>query len=243
MKNFLRSLIVVSCISFPFTSCIDIIEDMILKKDGTGTYSITIDMGEMMNDPMVKGLMEADEKNKGQNKDVDSTVYFRDLPDSVIKDNPDLWNRVHMRIYNSNKEEAFFVKIILDFKNVEEIAYLSANLSKVLDATKANPLVGEQPTAVAPTGFLSDGISYVLKGKELSRQTKSTTSKETVEDIEMMKTFLGGAEYKMNFEMPGKVKKATFPDAKVDGKKVSVVIPFLEMMEKGASIDGMIRYK
>ena len=243
MKRLVRSLVFVCCISFPFTSCIDIIEDMILKKDGTGTYAVTIDMGEMMNDPMLKGLMETDEKNKEKNKDIDSTVQLGDLPDSLIAENPDLWKRTKMHIYSNSKEEAFFVKISLDFKNVSEIAYLSANINKVMEKAKANPLGEEQASSGGSPGLLNEGIGYVLNGKELVRKTSTPQADEPTEDLEMMKSFLGSAEYKMNFEMPGKVKKATFPNAKVVGKKVSVVIPFLDILEKKANPDGMIGFK
>ena len=241
MKKHFCAIVLVFATSVWFTSCIDIIEDMILHKDGSGKYAITMDMGEMMNDPMLKGMMESDEKN--EMKDMDSTVYFKDLPDSVIKDNPDLWSRVHMRIYNNAKEEAFFVKINFDFKKVDEIAYLSANLSKVMNATKANPLAGEEAGQGGPSGFLDEGLGYMLKGKELVRKTADKVNEEPGEDLEMLKTFLGGAEYKMNFELPGKVKKVTIPNARVDGKKVTVVTPFLEILEKKTKMDGSISYK
>jgi hypothetical protein len=237
----LRSLVLVFCISIPFVSCIDIIEDMILNKDGSGKYSITIDMGSLMNDPLLKSMMEGEDSKKME--DMDSTVYFKDLPDSLIKDNPDLWKRVTMRIFSNAKEEAFFLKVNFDFKNVEEIAYLSANLNKVMDASKANPLASDQASAGGSSGLLDDGLGYMLKGKELIRKTKEKATEETSEDIEMLKTFMGDATYKLNFEMPGRVTKVTIPNAKVDGKKVTVVTPFLEILEKNTRMDGIVKYK
>jgi hypothetical protein len=58
-----------------------------------------------------------------------------------------------------------------------------------------------------------------------------------------MKSFLGGASHKINFEFPGKVRKVTIPNAKVNGKKVTVEASFADLMEKKVSLDGMIRYK
>ncbi len=241
MKNYLKSVLIVLVVSVCFTGCIDIIEDLVLRKDGSGKYTLTMDMSKMMSDPMLKGMMEADEKNEV--KDMDSIVYFKDLPDSVTKDNPDLWSRVSMRIVNNSAKESFFVKINLDFKDVSEIGYLSANLNKVMDATMSNPLAGDQPSQGGPSGLIDEGLSYVLNGKELVRTSKPPNEDVSNEDLDMLKNFMGDAEYRMNFELPGKVRKVTLPNAKVEGKKVVVVVPFLQMMEKKTDLGGSIRFK
>ena len=42
-----------------FTSCIDIIENFVLNKNGSGKYELTMDKSEMISNPMMKGLMES----------------------------------------------------------------------------------------------------------------------------------------------------------------------------------------
>ncbi len=225
-----------------FTGCIDIIENLVLNKDGSGKYSITIDMGDMMKDPMMSGMMSADENNPFKN--MDSVVYFKDLPDSVIKDNPDLWKRVSMHIFANEKDKAFYTTIRFDFKNVGEIEYVSKNIDKVLETTKKNPLTAEMGGGSSPTGMLTGITSYMLSGGELTRTSAQVKQgDEETQDLSMMKTFLGGASHKINFELPGKVRKVTIPNARIDGKKVTVEASFIDLLEKKVSLDGMIKYK
>jgi hypothetical protein len=84
----------------------------------------------------------------------------------------------------------------------------------------------------------------VLSGKELQRSSVAPESgEEGMEDLSMMKSFLGGASHKINFEFPGKVRKVTIPNAKVNGKKVTVEASFADLMEKKVSLDGAIKFK
>ncbi len=94
-----------------FTSCIDIVEEMFLKKDGSGEYKLTMDMSAMMKEGAMKGMMEGmfnelgvdepkenpagdnivDPKRKKEETqpdkpkrpmEMDSIMYLKDLPDS-----------------------------------------------------------------------------------------------------------------------------------------------------------------
>jgi hypothetical protein len=199
-------------------------------------------MGDMMNDPMMSGLMAADEANPFKN--MDSVIYFRDLPDSVIKDNPDLWKRVSMRIFANEKDKAFYTTIQFDFKHVGEIEYVSKNMDKVLEATKKNPLTSEMGGESSPTGMLTGITSYTLSGGELTRSSAPVQQgDEETQDLSMMKTFLSGATHRLNFELPAKVRKVTIPNAKINGKQVTVEASFLDLMEKKVTLDGIIKYK
>lgn len=214
---------------------------MVLNKDGSGKYALTIEMGKMMKDPLMKGMIEAG--NNDEMKDMDSIIYFKDLPDSIIKDNPDLWSGATMRIYNNVQEESFFVKIDFHFKRVGEIAYLAANINKIIDAKKANPVSGDQPSKGGPSGLLDEGLCYVLKGRKLHRKTETKTAETPEEDMQMLKSVMGGAEYRLSLEMPGRIKQVSIPNARIDGRKIMVTTPFLDIMQKKATMDGSITYK
>jgi hypothetical protein len=226
-----------------FTSCIDIIENLLLNKDGSGKYELTMDMSRLLADPMMKGLMEASE-DKDKMKDMDSVIYFKDMPDSIKKDNPDLWNRVRMQIYSNAEKEKLYTKVYLDFKSVDEIGYLSKNLGKFMSNSKADPLAGEGGSIPSTSAFISENLQYLFSGKELTRVSGDTEMPaDKKEDLEMMKTFLGDASYKLTYELPGKVKKVTIPNAKIDGKKVTSEASFMDLLEGKVSLDGSIKYK
>jgi hypothetical protein len=224
------------------TSCFEITEDIVLRKDGSGKYSLKMDMSGFFSDPMLKGLMASSEQKEPM-KNIDSMVYLKDMPDSLFADNPDLWKRVSLRILANQEKEQLFTTFFLDFKSVDEISYLAKNIDKVMSKAKAGPFDSEKSAEAPPTGFLTEGISYMLEGKELKRTTINPEPKEGGDDMEMMKAFLGSAKYHINMEMPGKVKSVTIPNAKVKGKKVTIEASLLEMMENKLVLDGLVKYK
>jgi hypothetical protein len=242
MKKLKLAFLPVFLFTILFTSCIDIIENMVVNKDGTGSYSVTMDMGKLMHDPFLKGMMEQSEGNNMEDKD--STFFMSELPDSLIGDNREFWSRVSMRVVTHEKEEEFYIKINLDYKDVSEISYLAKNLDKVMSSTNSNPLgSGEKGSGPTP-GFLSESIKFAFSGKELVRTSDDTNvfKDEPGEDLEMIKSFLSGAEYKINYQLPKKVRKVNMDNAKVNGKNVSVSVPLTDIMENKVSLNGSIRF-
>jgi hypothetical protein len=225
------------------SSCFEITESIALKKDGSGKYSLNMDMSGLFKDPMLKGLMAAGEK-KEEMKNIDSVIYFKDMPDSVIADNPDLWKRVSMKVLANEEKEQLLTTIYLDFKSVDEIGYVAKNMDKIMSSAKAGPFASEEKSSeTAPAGFLTEGLTYMLNGKELKRVTANPEPKEGEENLEMLKSFMGSAKYVINLEMPGKVKKVTIPNAKVKGKNVTIQAPLIDMMDNKLLLDGSVKFK
>lgn len=249
MLKQIRAYCSVLWLSILFVGCIEITESVQLNENGTGRFGIKIDMGKMFDDPMMKTMMEGSEKSKGMDN-IDSVIYFKDLPDSVIKDNPELWSRAKMHVVTRLKENLFFVEVDFDFKNVGEIGYFAANYNKVMDASKANPLAnsgraGEGDDGPKQPEFMANGLSYSLEGKTLIRKATSKPSDKEPEgeEMEMMKSFLSGAVYKLKFDLPGKIQKSTFPDGKIDGSKFATEMTLLDIMEQKKDMNGEVRFK
>lgn len=229
--------------SFLFAGCFDILEEINLNKNGTGQYVIKIDMSELLKNPMLKGMM-AGEGNEAQ-KDMDSVVYFKDLPDSVIADNPDLWKRVHMKVFSNAELELLYTSIHLEFKSLEDITYLSENFEKVMNKSKGSGSVtNDLMSGGAPSGFLAKGLQYSLNGKTLSRKSdKMTLKEEEMENMEMLKGFLGDADYQVNYTLPGKIKKVTIANSVINGKTVTSKVKMMELMENKVTLDGSVQFK
>lgn len=246
MLKHLRAFFSVGVVCILFAGCIEITETVQLKKDGTGNYGIKIDMGKLFEDPMMKSMLEGSEK-KNDMENIDSMIYFKNLPDSAIKDNPELWSRAKMHLVTKTKDKMFFVEVDFDFKNLDEIAYFSANYNKVMDASKANPLASTAAEGEGPKqpDFLANGLSYRLKGKTLERlSTASPAVKEPEgEELEMMKSFLSNAVYKLELQLPGKVVNSTFPNSKIEGSKLTTQVTFVELMEKKKDVNGKVKFK
>jgi hypothetical protein len=87
-------------------------------------------------------------------------------------------------------------------------------------------------------------LKFTLAGKELVRTSDDSEllKEEQGDDLEMMKTFMESAEYKVFYQLPDKVKHTSLSGAKVEGNKVSMVVPLMDVMQNKVSLNGMIRF-
>ena len=229
--------------SMLFSGCFDILEDITINKNGSGKYFVKIDMSGLLKNPMLKGMMEGE--NNDAFKDMDSVVYFKDLPDSAISDNPELWKRVYMKIFSNKEQELLYTSIHLDFQSLDEISYLSENFEKVMSKSKSGGLLsGDRMPEASPSGFLAKGLSYTISGKTLYRKSEAISMKEEeMENMEMLKGLLGESFYQINYTLPGKIKKVNIVNATVNGKVVTTKVKMVELMEKNVTLDGSIQFR
>ena len=64
------------------TSCFDIVEEVYLNKDGSGTYTTKIDASGLFSNPFMKSALEEAAKEEGGeavNMEQDSLMYYRDM--------------------------------------------------------------------------------------------------------------------------------------------------------------------
>lgn len=234
-------------VSFFLTGCLDVVEEMYLNRDGSGKYSITIDMSGLFEDEFMKSMIkssleqqEADGLNLGGNglPEMDTIIYFKDMPAEQKGGNPEFWNRVQSKIVMSETQGKFFTSINLDFASTADIAYLYDNIGKIGESNaQLGGLTGDG-------GLLPNNVGYTFAKNILTRKTPKTAAKaEEGEDMEMMKMFMGSANYRTIYHLPGNVKKVTIPKAKIQGKTVMVEAPMLDMMDGKASMDGTIKFK
>ncbi len=226
-----------------FTSCIEILENIVLKKDGTGSYALTMDMSNLLKDEFMAGMLK---KSEGDDKkdfpEADTTIYGKDLPAEEKGKDADLWNRMSMRTIASEKDKKLVVSFMLDFKDPAEISFLMKNIDK-LGSKAQKPGGGNSDTP--PTDMLiPSNVTYTLQKNELVRKTNIILKKEETEDenASMMKMFLGDAKYTINYELPGRVKKTTIEGAKINGNAISTEMKLLDLMDNELKLDGSIRF-
>jgi len=235
-------------VSFFLTGCLDVIEEMYLNRDGSGKYSVTIDMSGLFEDEfmksMIKSSLEQDTTLKlgggdgGGLPEMDTIIYFKDMPSEQMGGNPDFWKRVHSKIVMSEEKSQFFTSINLDFASTADIAYLYENIGKIGESnSQLGGLTGDG-------GFLPTNVGYTLAKNLLTRKTPKPAEKtEEGEDMEMMKMFLGSANHRIIYHLPGNVKKVTIPNAKTNGKTVTIEAALIDIMDGKANMDGTIKFK
>lgn len=238
MKNTITVLLFLLCI-ISFTSCIDIIEEIYLNKDGSGKYSLRMDMS---------GIIEAEvaEQNKrGENLNlfdeteaVDSVMYFKDFPSEIkeqFADNAEFLNKLNIHLQLNPAEGIYLLSYNLDFKNMDDIDFFYKNRDKLMTGRLSHGMdeEGRIGDAGDPFGFDDDrGLSSILefmggisssadvrpfdynrKKCMLTRyaQNAYTVSSEWDEDEikQLVQMIFENATYTTIYHLPGKVKKMT----------------------------------
>ncbi len=226
-----------------FTSCFEMVEEVYLNKDGSGKYLVTIDMSELFSDPMMKGLMEEAAKEQTGGADaleIDSIVRFAELPSAagLSEQDKSVLKPLVMHMNMSESKGQMVIRMEYPFKELDDIRKMGEALAKV-EGEEGNPMMG------GPTGLMKGNqASFTLKKKVLSRlPTKMDNELMDSENMEFAKMFLESAKYRTIYHLPGKVKKTTIPNAKVEGSTVTVENGMLDIMEGTAKLDGDIKFK
>lgn len=239
------------CLLF-FTSCIDILEEMHLTKDGSGKYEVTIDMSALMALGDMKDLFgeEGEEDESAEPEadvptEMDTIMYFRDAPDSIKQqlDNAKWADKAYVKMKTSDSEQVMFITLGLDFENVSEIDDFLQNLDKLQGDNPAGDMFGGGGGGLFAGANATQLFEYGKKYLKRLPTPKPEDSGVSDEDMAMVKMMFGDAEYTTIYHFPGKVKKTTIPDAVVDGNKVSVTVDFLDVLEGKAKLEGMTKFK
>ena len=236
------SILILVLLSFMFTGCIDMIEELFLEKDGSGQFKLTIDMGKLMENEFMREMLEGEmaESEDGEMENIDSIFYFRDAPDSIkarFADNPEFLEKVHMKIKMNKEEKVAYTDFVLDFDKIEDIDYMFENFEKMTDDSE------DGFAGLVPTGHKN---YYELSGNKLIRHPQEPQAGMTDEDDEtmgMMMMMMEGAKYRTIVHLPGKVKKFSNKNATLDKRTVELEVDFLDALKGEADLSNTIKFK
>lgn len=237
MKNLTYLLLLIS--SFALTGCIETLEEIFLNKDGSGEYSLTFDMSEMLSNPMMKSMIEEAAKEGGADAvgldfgETDTLMTMGDGSGGIM-------DKVVMHLLMSDSAGKFMMNMTLPFDNVEEIAEFQETL-----AAEGGEQAGSNPMGGMGSGFMMPGGLLKLKKRTLTRMPAPETENDMFsgEDGEFMKMFFAGAAYKTVYHLPGQVKSSTIEGAKIDGKTLTIETSLLDIIDNKAKLDGEIVFK
>lgn len=240
------SLLLVVAVAILTSGCFNIFEELTLNRDGSGTYSLKMDMGALLADEFMKSmLMQSAEENEAtqdlaENLEKDTTIYLKDMPaeSKAQTGRPEFWDNVTMRIKVSDESDEFYTDIKMKFKDIKDIDFFYQNLGTVMAES------GSAASGMMPGDFVPGGAAFKFSKNILTRLPAAKPEEAPEgEDMEMMKMFLSSAKYISTYNLPGNIKKVTIPGAKVSGKTVTVETDLISMMEGKGKIDGDIRFK
>lgn len=175
---------------------------------------------------------------------MDTIIRFNEIPDSIKQkiSNPDILKKGYMRMQMDKEQSLMIMSFHVDFDKFSDISDFFAAFGEIK---------GDQATAGSILGgsddFLKGGL-FSLSKRILTRapSPKKPAGSEGLfegEEMEFAKMMFKGAKYTTIYHLPGKVKSTTIPNARVNGKVVTVENDMLEVMEDKVAMHGSIKFK
>ncbi|RMG30965.1 MAG: hypothetical protein D6730_01875 [Bacteroidetes bacterium] len=241
-------------ILFTATSCLDIVEEMSLNKDGSGVFTYTIDMSKSMDLLLALGESESEEAISTAEEDspveMDSTANFYELmknePDFQI-DNPEFWKKANLHIQMSESQGLGKISFIIHFDDFDDISYFFENLNQMGQEEDAEDGFSQMLSmASGGTGFNFTELYRFEKNKFTRfKQQQSGWDELPEEDVQLIKLMVGSGTYTTIYHLPGKVKKASHSGSEIspDQSTVTVTHNMLDYMEGRVSFENKIKFK
>jgi hypothetical protein len=230
------------------TSCIDILEEFFINKDGSGKYLVTYDLSAVLEPEfqnMLGGLseMSGDESTSDINfndlnsVELDSTSSMTEMGSTlnVSEQEADLLSRSFMHMEISGSSKVFKIAMEVNFNDASEIEQFFTLFEKAQ---------AEDGQAL-PLSQFSTPTRISIKKNTLVRTSDAAeaTDSEVENSMAMMGMFFAEAVYTSKYYFPKKIKKTTMEGASIDGNVLSIENNFLDVMLSKADLSGEIKFK
>lgn len=234
---------------FSFSSCIDILEVIRLNKDGSGTYTLRMDMGEMMN--LFKAFGSMEDTTEGGLQEfaetrMDTILPFSAMPDSIKSrwQFPSVTQKGVMSMQLDAEQSVMLMEFRLPFGKINEVDQFGTDMNTAFDAVDSPFGNSSGDDAVMPFGAPDE---FRFKPGRLERIAVPMDGLEDIEEEElsMMKMMMVDASYTVEYHLPGQVKKVEGLNYTIseDGSMVSRQLGFVNMLENQSNLGVVIQYK
>lgn len=259
MKNHNLLLIVLfglALITFS-SSCISISEEIWAEADGSGKYSMTMDMSEAIELIQMAGEWEAEVSiDSTDSNDPMDELFGKILDgsfhgDTIINSNQiisDLKEKgedvssipenFSMQLHYDTLKPAMFVKFLVEYNNLEEFKnsdFLNGDMSMFKGIAGSD--------SISMEGFyytISDGI-FNRKGMEL--QNSELFDRASPDELEMMSAMFPDNTYTTIIHLPGEVESTSNSKAVINGRTVTIEVPLSEMIQTQKLEELEIKFK
>jgi hypothetical protein len=265
MKIKVAAALLVAITMFYF-SCIDTEERIIVNKDNSGIYLVTLDMGNMLKMVQQMGGNQNDSAKVPEKKD--STMYFKPFVDTsttLTAEEKQMLRDGSLRLKVDEAANVMKIEIKLPFKNISDLPKLRANYVNAMNkvnmmnklSSKGDSDSGEaempkdmstankslNPAQDAYTFTAAPGkISNKFTNKELFESKISQDS--TVQMLQQMSVMMGDMNYKTVFVLPRAVKKYAGNNAEIsaDKKTVTFHTTLTDLLNRPAAGEYEVEY-
>ena len=230
------------------TSCIDVLEEFFINKDGSGQYLITYDLSSVMEpefQSMLGGMaeMSGDEStnelnfNDLTNVELDSTSSFEAMAAEfdLNETQRNLLSRSFLHMEVSGASKIMKMGFEINFKDPKEIEQFFELLTQIQP----------EESSMLPLDMFSAHTNISIKKNILTRSTDGVkeVDSEVESSMAMMGMFFSEAVYTTKYYFPKKIKNSTLKGATIEGNVLTQKNSFLDVMLSKADISGEIKFK
>jgi len=144
-----------------FTSCLETVQEITIKEDGSGTVSSTSDMGALLG--MAKQMGGGAEMEKMGGQKMDTTFAMANMIDSIenISDaEKELMKEGTMGLKMNMADEQFSTKISFPFSKYEDIVELNKLTNKVIGSAMKDQMAKAPMEGMQGMGEMPDPTSF-----------------------------------------------------------------------------------
>ncbi|HTI11100.1 MAG TPA: hypothetical protein VL832_21160 [Puia sp.] len=223
---------------FCLTGCLDIDENVEVKKDGSGQLSMDMDMSQMVE--MLQTYMGKDELAKKGMEKMDTTIYMKDIVDtlsSLSAEKKALLRTGTVHIKMNLDEKVFKTHMQFPFSSLDNLQKLYVVMSDgSLGSTQLfkglAPGGGQEGAGASPDINQFNGIyDFSCKDGSMSKKLNQDKWKALTQDpqlAQMKQAGQMGVEilYTTTIKFPRPIKKVDNPQAKLSEDKKTVTLKY-----------------
>jgi len=235
------------------SGCFETTQEVTINKDGSGVFTNTTDLSNMI--ALIK-QMGGDEANKMQN--TDTTISLTGVADSIAGLTPEqkrIVNKGTMKLKLNMQDEKLLVKLDFPFEKLGDVELLKEILPKLsVSALKKLPGGDQMPAGSAGADsskiktfddFFDDTISKKLISKTLNKAKYATAADdEFMKSLQQMSGM--GSPINVNYviNLPKRAKKVEGKAVKLsdDKKKVTVSVTSDDFFNDPSKFEFRIEY-
>lgn len=254
LKNL--SLILIVIVVGILTSC-TFTEKIYINEDGTGTYAVDMDMGQVMQytKNLSKSLGEDEDssiKETAIPEKVDTVVYFSEMlknKEELKKLTPEQIEVLksleggQMKMHIDEAKAEMQMIFSYDFNKTSDLKDMHSKISEALRLTKEDQssAFGAMPTTSQTNYEYSN--SMFKRSVSMANQTKEQKA-EIEKSMEQMGMFLAGSFYKLEYHFPKAInsttaKNATFSE---DRKTLFITNQVTDVLQDESILDFEVRF-
>lgn len=246
------------------SSCLDTEEKIVINKNNSGVYILTLDLSKMITLMEQMGQQNADEKIIAEKKD--STIYFKSIIDTsgnLTHREKELFSKGSLRIQVDEQSDKFLITLNFPFKHIDDLPELKNSYLTLIDKIGLSDQlkngeietedigpasISSQKNILSPSQeaylfAVSTGkVSNTLINKELFSNMIQRDS--SLQMVQQMSILMGDINYKTVIEVPGKIKSyiGNLPVLSDDKKTVSFSTSLNDVLNRPDAAEYSVEY-